>query len=286
MKFVRCRLEYFEVVLPSNITGDASCVLFGCFLHGLVKPFVSRHKKISFLYHPLALPAGRSPMARIAIDACFVLAVAIDTERHVVQLDGRSYFFHRRNVAVTGFAIDSLGDVGIMVEVNEIRNAIHFHPGNRLFALPCFSHFHDFRFRCCDKLMAPHAGLDRRNVRMGPAPDSAVAVLTSNLKLARVFGVAERDRLTRSGLLPLTRRQQKARQRREDHNPVEYPNRCLHYLTATLSDESSAALHGARTPCCARMASTSSGLTGGALLLHEERTCVKTAAISEFDSLS
>lgn len=182
--------------------------------------------------------------------------------------------------------IDSLGDMRVVIEVDKIRDAVHFHPWNRLLAFPGLPHFDNFRFRCCDELMTTHARLHRRNVRMRSTSHPAMAVLTRDLKLARMRCMAECNRLTRARLLSLARRKREAEDHGNGNDRVECLDRQRHYCDATLSDESSVALQGPREPTFVRIASTSSGFTGGALFPHDERTCVRTAAISSFDSLS
>lgn len=153
-----------------------------------------------------AATCDNSSMTSIAINACLVLPMAVDAEGHVVERKRRLQFHHRSNFAVTGFALDTLRDVRIVIEVHKVCNMVHPHPLNRLFAFPRLSHLDDLRLGRSYKLMTAHAGLERRNIRVRSSSHTAMAILASNLILPRVFRVTKRDRLARTNFLPLTRR--------------------------------------------------------------------------------
>ena len=123
-------------------------------------------------------------MTHIAIDTCLILPMTIHAKSHVIQLHSRRNLFHRGNVAVASFAVDTFGNVGIMIEENKIGYPVHLHPLDRLFALPGLPDFDNLRLGCRNELVAAHAHLDRRKRSAWTPSHSAVTVLTGNLVVA------------------------------------------------------------------------------------------------------
>lgn len=140
-------------------------------------------------------------MTHIAIDTCLILPMTIHTESHVIQHHSRGNLFHRGYVPVASFAVDPFGNVGIMIEENKIGYPVHFHPLDRLLALPCLPDFDNLRLGCSNELVTAHAHLHRRKRSARTPPYSTVTVLTSNLVVAGMNCVAKSNGLARSRFL-------------------------------------------------------------------------------------
>lgn len=155
-------------------------------------------------------------MACIAIDAGFVVAMTIDAERHVVKLKSRSDLCHRGNVPMTGGTIDSLCDVGLVIEKHEIRDTVHLHPSDGFLCFPGLADLHDLGLRRAGKLMTTHARLHRRNDGSRGLSRAAVTILACDLILAGMNDMAEGYGLARTCVLPCTAgRNQKSGQSNE-----------------------------------------------------------------------
>jgi hypothetical protein len=120
-----------------------------------------------------------------------------NTIRHIRQLEWRRYLTHRLKFAVTFLAWNILQNVGLMIEIDEIRENIDFRPSDGLFLIPRFADFLHFGPSRGNELVATDAGLDRRNHRRSSSPRPAVAILAAHLILARMDFVTECDRLAR-----------------------------------------------------------------------------------------
>ncbi len=181
-------------------------------------------------------------MTCIAIDACRVLAMTINTEGHVVQCEGRCNLFHRSNVAVAGFTVDSLCNVGVMIEENKISDTVHFHPLDRLLLLPYLPDLDHLRLGCGNELVTPHAHLDGGESSARAASYAAVTVLTCDLVVPGVDGVTEGDGLARPGLLAPASRDDKHKEKPGEEG--EWHPRGSHGRFDLLRVVRSVALHG------------------------------------------
>ena len=225
-------------------------------------------------------------MARIAINTRLVPAMAVDAEGHVVQGYVRFYFRHRSDIPVALFAVDPLGNMRSMIEIHKVGDPIDLHPADRLLRLPRFADLDDLRLRCRHELMASHAGLHRRDVGIRSASCTAVTILAVDLVGPGMDRVAEGDRLARACLLARTAAEKHQSSQKQGTKSISYSDRRIHGCDFPLSAASSVALHGPRTPCFARTASTSSGFAAGTLFPHDDLAWLTTAAISSFESLS
>jgi len=222
-------------------------------------------------------------MACPAIDARIILPVASHAIRHVGKFERRSNFAHRLNLAMAPLAWNVFHDVRLMVEIDKIRKDVHPCPPNRLFFIPCLADLLNFWFRCCDKLMASHAGLHGGNHRGLPAARATVAILAVHLVIAGVYFVAERDRLAGLERPFLTAGNDHKEKRRGSKNKL-YSGKTHYYFFLKLSN--AAALHGPLPLYNFLMLSTSAGETAFPLFPNDERAYEIAAAISSFESLS
>ena len=143
-------------------------------------------------------------MAGPAIDTRVVVPMATDAVRHIGEFERRHDLAHRLHFAVTLLARDVLSNVGLMIEIDEIGKNVDLRPSNRLFLVPRFADFLDFRTRRRDKLMTPDARLHRWNHRGFPASSAAMTILTVHLVLPGMNLMTERDRLPRFQFVSFT----------------------------------------------------------------------------------
>jgi len=135
-------------------------------------------------------------MARPAVDARIVIPVASDAIRHVRKLERRRNFAHRLNLTMTFLAGDIFHDVGLMIEIDEVRQHVHLCPFDRHLVSPRFADFLNFRSRRGNKLVTSHASLHRRDHGRFTSSRPAVTVLAVHLIIPRVDLMTESDRLT------------------------------------------------------------------------------------------
>jgi len=134
-------------------------------------------------------------MARPAIDTRIVVFVASDTIRHVSKFEGRCDLAHRLDFAVTFLTGDVLHDMGLMIEIDEVRKHVYFCPPDRRLLVPRFADLLNLRPRRRDELMTSHACLNRGNHRGFASARPAVTILAVHLIIPRVDLMTEGDRL-------------------------------------------------------------------------------------------
>ncbi|MGB2867749.1 MAG: hypothetical protein WBD36_04815 [Bacteroidota bacterium] len=144
-------------------------------------------------------------MARITIYAGAILPVAIHTPCHIIDLQGRSHLGHRSDVPVTFLALNTFGNVRIVVEIDKVRKVIDFRPSNRLMRFPRLSYFYNFGLCRCNEFVAAHACLDRWDIGVWTPPNTAMTILAVDFVIAGMADMAECDRLARTGFRTLTR---------------------------------------------------------------------------------
>src|SRR5918995_2089405 len=131
------------------------------------------------------------------------LYMAGDAESHAVHVIHLEHLRHALNFSMTGPAgirAQSL-DMPLMREMGVPRQVVDPNPLDRLLLGPRLAQLPDLclvgAISPADDQVAAHAGLHRRNARLGGYVDGIVAVLTLNFVLAGVNVVAEEDWLAR-----------------------------------------------------------------------------------------
>jgi hypothetical protein len=126
----------------------------------------------------------------------FRMPVAVETPSHAVRLG----VLHRRHVidlAVTTETTDPAVNVRGVIVKNVIGRAMKLHPLDRLARLPTRAHRLQFWIVLLHLLVAIHAGLRVRQVRMRRHFDKAVTITAIHPELRNVDVVRERHRLDR-----------------------------------------------------------------------------------------
>ena len=89
-------------------------------------------------------------------------------------------------------------DMGLVIEIDEIRQVVHPDPFHRFAAVIVPAQFPDFRMGDDDPFVAEHAGFQRRHAGAAGCWRPGMAHEATDLLVARVHAVAERDRLRRA----------------------------------------------------------------------------------------
>ena len=125
--------------------------------------------------------------------------MAFQAPCHAEWLDV-SHHFHLINAAMTGNTANSTLNVGRMVEINKVWQAMHFDPFDGRLIVPAFTNQFQAAFIEADLGMAGHAGFGRRDVGLARLLDIGMAISAIDAKLPGMDGVAIVHRLL--GLIP------------------------------------------------------------------------------------
>lgn len=96
---------------------------------------------------------------------------------------------------MAGLALNVLGKMPCMVEINEIRQIVDLHPFKRFAVFIKLAQFLDVWLVCGHDGMAVHADIHAGNTRMAGLIRLRMAVLTGNFILGGMPQMVERDRL-------------------------------------------------------------------------------------------
>src|SRR5437879_5611176 len=102
---------------------------------------------------------------------------------------------HLVHPSVAGNAADSLVNVNVVIEIDELRQIVDALPGDRFAAAKTGPNRLQHGAPEPNLLMAVHARLGRWDARKGGILDRGMTVAAINAKLADMVLVAERDRL-------------------------------------------------------------------------------------------
>lgn len=136
-------------------------------------------------------------MAGPAICGCPSAAVTLEAPAHG---DGLSLGnpIHRAHVPVTDQAVNTVGNVHLVGEVDEVRHLVDPYPGDRLTVIPVTHDLLHLGVSGRDHGVAPCAALDGWNARHRGGSGVLVAEGTWDLPISRVDLVAEGDGLCRA----------------------------------------------------------------------------------------
>ncbi|ULA58707.1 MAG: hypothetical protein LZF60_80099 [Nitrospira sp.] len=103
---------------------------------------------------------------------------------------------HTRHFAMTGFALESMGEMTFMSEVDEVRQALQTHPCDRFLSRPMVKQrLHAARLSGIHVLVTSHTQTETRNTGSRRDVRRAVAIPAVQGELTGMEGVVERDRL-------------------------------------------------------------------------------------------
>jgi len=127
-------------------------------------------------------------------DEALRLAMTLDAPLHVERRD-LICKRHQINSPVTSRATDSFVHVNAVIEINEVGQIVDARPLDRLSSAPALTNRLEVRAIGPDLRVTVHAGLRRRNARVGELLDRCMTITAIDSVIADVMLVAKLNRL-------------------------------------------------------------------------------------------